>query len=222
MVFLSEMEETRDNIDVDENMINSHCYRENPESFHSKSPTVDLEESYSDKENNKEYKAPHNQSDHNSIIDMLGWYTDNFPDNLDERFWTEKSNHRGNYEYRTRSHSKEKAKLLLETIKSVPTIVRFNVKIEACTVIETEAGDFSIDVRSNYPWLPTVWSFSLQRLDKKPFKFKARFVSYSEEDIRDYEQSREDLFSKRKDGRETVSFSSWAAYHFGRWDVELL
>jgi hypothetical protein len=92
MVFLSEMEETRDNIDADENMINSHCYREDPESFHSKSPTVDLEESYSDEENNKEYKAPHNQSDHNSIIDMLGWYTDNFPDNLDERYWTEKSN----------------------------------------------------------------------------------------------------------------------------------
>jgi hypothetical protein len=92
MVFLSEMKETRDNIDADENMINSHCYREDPESFHSKSPTVDLEESYSDEENNKEYKAPHNQSDHNSIIDMLGWYTDNFPDNLDERYWTEKSN----------------------------------------------------------------------------------------------------------------------------------
>ena len=128
-------------------------------------------------------------------------------------------------------------KLLLETIKSVPTIVRFNIKIEACTVIKTgqyllivsddselslEAGDFSIDVRSNYPWLPTVWSFSMQRLDNMPFKFKARFVSYSEEDIRDYEQSRDDLFSKTEDGRETVSFSSWAAYHFGRWDVELL
>jgi hypothetical protein len=111
---------------------------------------------------------------------------------------------------------------LMSRLKLVLLSKQVSKLISADSEVSLEAGDFSIDVRSNYPWLPTVWSLSLQRLDKKPFKFKARFVSYSEEDIRDYEQSREELFSKAIEGRETVSFSSWAAYHFGRWDVELL
>ncbi|CBY39325.1 unnamed protein product [Oikopleura dioica] len=207
-------------------MISSRLSREKSESFFTQGsiepPFAGEAKCNSKEENDKEHKISHSHSNQHTIIDMFGWYTDNFPDNLDRRSWIETCNHRGKYIYNNRSHSREKVKRLLETIKLVPTIVRFNVKVEACTVIQTEAGDYSIDVRSNYPWLPTVWSFSMQRLDSKPFKFKAQFVSYSDEDIRDYEQSREVLVSKNDKGRETVSFSSWAAYHVGRWDVELI
>ena len=85
----SEIEKWRENIVTDESMISSHCYREGKESFLTQSPTFCHEKYYSDEENDIEEHPPQN---HDSIIDMFGWYTDNYPDNLDERFWIETCN----------------------------------------------------------------------------------------------------------------------------------
>ena len=49
------------------------------------------------------------------------------------------------------------------------------------------AGGYEIDIRTNYPLLPTVWTFEMQRPDKKPFTFTATITIYENEDIHDFE-----------------------------------
>lgn len=85
------------------------------------------------------------------------------------------------------------------------------------------AGDYEVDIRSNYPLLPTVWTFEMQRPDKKPFTFTATITVYENDDIHDFEVKTytSTPMYERNGIVQTASHSSWNGGAVGRWDIEL-
>ena len=139
--------------------------------------------------------------------------------------------------YKSESHSEEEVKCLLRQIQLNPAVNRFNIKMEAFSaiitgqrfciflklIIDAGAGDYEIDIRTNYPVLPTVWSFEMQRPDKRPFTFTATCTIYQKNHEK-FEESPVLTSIPMYDRNgivQTASYSSWGGGAVGRWDIEL-
>ncbi|CBY22171.1 unnamed protein product [Oikopleura dioica] len=166
-----------------------------------------------------------NQLDLEDIEDMIGVFTDRNRNNIDVRYWKIDYESKDNSicSYKSESHSEEEVKCLLRQIQLNPAVNRFNIKMEAFSAIITGAGDYEIDIRTNYPVLPTVWSFEMQRPDKRPFTFTATCTIYQKNHEK-FEESPVLTSIPMYDRNgivQTASYSSWGGGAVGRWDVEL-